>query len=68
MRIALVSDIHLGYVMEEEHLTRVVASINEIRPDLVCIAGDIFDGDMTALANHDRLQALLGRKESKYGV
>ena len=68
LRIALISDIHLGYVMEEEHLTKVVASINEIRPDVVCIAGDIFDGDMTALLNPERLQALLGRIESKYGV
>ena len=68
LRIALVSDLHLGYVIEEEHLARVVASINGIHPDVVCIAGDIFDGDMTALADPESLQALLSGIESRYGV
>lgn len=68
LRIALISDIHLGYVIEEEHLARVVAAVNELQPDLVCIAGDIFDGDMTALSDAGKLQALLGSMEAEYGV
>lgn len=68
LRIALVSDIHLGYVVGEEHLAKVVASVNEIQPDLVCIAGDIFDGDMTALADPGKLSSLLGSMEARYGI
>lgn len=68
LRIALLSDIHLGYMIEQEHLAKVVARVNGLRPDLVCIAGDLFDGDMTALADPEELQALLGSLEAPYGV
>lgn len=68
LRLTLVSDLHLGYVVEEAHLARIVAAINQTEPDLVCIAGDIFDGDITALANPQRLQQLLLQIESRYGV
>lgn len=68
LRIALLSDIHLGYVIEEKHLAKVVAEVNALKPDIICIAGDIFDGDMTSLSNPGRLQALLGSMEAKYGV
>lgn len=68
IQITLVSDLHLGYVIEEDHLAKVVAAINKTQPELVCLAGDIFDGDITALAAPDRLQALLGSIKAELGV
>lgn len=68
LRIALLSDIHLGYVIEEDHLAKVVEAVNELKPDIICIAGDVFDGDATSLSNPDRLQALLGEMKAQYGV
>lgn len=68
LRIALLSDIHLGYVIEEERLAKVVEAVNVLKPDIICIAGDVFDGDITSLSDPDRLQALLGDMEAEYGV
>ena len=47
----LISDLHLGYVIGGHHLEKVIDAVNSTKPDLVCIAGDIFDGDATALAD-----------------
>ena len=68
MKIALISDIHLGYVVGETHLEKIVAAVNVAEPDLVCIAGDIFDGDITALENPSGLQKLFREINAPYGV
>lgn len=68
LKITLVSDIHLGYVVSENRLERIVARINTTTPDIVCFAGDIFDGDITSLENPTRLQELLQNIDAKLGV
>lgn len=40
LRIALLSDTHLGLFFRPRHLFKVVDAINQNRPDLVCLAGD----------------------------
>jgi predicted MPP superfamily phosphohydrolase len=44
LRIALVSDLHIG-ATNRKHLAKVVSEINKVQSDMVCIAGDIFDGN-----------------------
>lgn len=68
LRIALISDLHLGYVVDESHVKKIVAAVNAADPDLVCIAGDIFDGDITAVKNASKIQALLREIAAPYGV
>lgn len=68
LQIALISDLHLGYIVEENHLARIVAAVNATSPDIVCLAGDIFDGDMTALANPEKLQSLFLEMDASHGV
>ena len=41
---ALVSDMHLGHVRNLGFMRRIVARLNQLRPDLVFIAGDMYDG------------------------
>ena len=43
-RAALISDLHLGHVRNESFLRRMVAKIVKEDPDLIFIAGDLFDG------------------------
>jgi predicted MPP superfamily phosphohydrolase len=43
-RAALISDVHLGHVRNGRFLRRMVAKILKEEPDLVFIAGDLFDG------------------------
>ena len=68
LRIALISDLHLGYVIGGHHLEKVIDAVNSTKPDLVCIAGDIFDGDATALADAGTLKDLFLQIDSVYGV
>ncbi len=49
LRIAMVSDIHLGHLIQIKELSKFVSLINEQKPDIVLIAGDIIDGDTRAL-------------------
>lgn len=42
--IAQISDLHLGAMLGEEFLERVIARLREIQPDIVVATGDIVDG------------------------
>ena len=61
---ALVSDIHVGHVRGYRFVQRIVAKLSHLRPDIVFIAGDVYDG--TAVEAHElaapwsRLRAGLG--------
>jgi predicted MPP superfamily phosphohydrolase len=53
--IAQISDMHLGIILGDEFLERVLAKLREIKPDIVVATGDIVDGqgdDFEALARH----------------
>ena len=41
---ALVSDTHLGHVRGYRFISRIVAMLRQLRPDIVFIAGDLYDG------------------------
>jgi predicted MPP superfamily phosphohydrolase len=41
---ALVSDTHLGHVRNLGFIRRIVARLNQLRPDVIFIAGDMYDG------------------------
>lgn len=68
MKIVLISDLHLGAVNSEKHLESIVQGINNLKPDIVCIAGDIFNNDYNALRNPDEAIDLLKSITATYGV
>ncbi|MBE7147713.1 metallophosphoesterase [Bacillus mycoides] len=68
MKIILISDLHLGAVNSEKRLESIVQKINKLKPDLVCIAGDIFNDDYNALQDPERAISLLKSITAKYGV
>lgn len=41
-RIALLSDIHLGYFVGEKHVEKFVSKVNQLTSDIIVISGDIF--------------------------
>lgn len=47
--LMMLSDLHLGYHIGPGELTRLVETINRLRPDAVLIAGDIVDGNIRPL-------------------
>ena len=68
MTIALFGDPQFGYNIGEHHLKQAVDIINNNDVDLVCIAGDIFDNQYSAIKDPDKLITLFNQIESKYGM
>lgn len=68
LTVALVADLHLGYSMTNADMERMVGMINEMEPDLVCIAGDIFDNEYEAIKDPERIIETLQGIESRLGV
>jgi len=64
--IAMASDIHLGAVVSQKQLRKMIRMIDEIKPDLILFAGDVIDEDPGSLIKKDlgkcleELQAPLG--------
>lgn len=68
LKTVLISDLHLGYVIGPSHLEQVVDAVNAADPDLICISGDIFDGDTSSLSDPEALQRLFRQMHATYGV
>ena len=68
MNILLISDLHLGAVGSEGRLEELVEQINSREPELICIAGDIFDSDFGAIRDPEAAAAALQKLRAKYGV
>lgn len=45
--IVLISDAHLGVIYTPAYFSRVARTINSLRPDVIFITGDLFDGMST---------------------
>lgn len=73
-RIAMLSDIHLGVFVDEAHVHRIVRQVNQVKPDLVVICGDIIDvnnhilNDKAALDKISVTFRSISAKEGVYAV
>lgn len=68
MTVALLADLHLGYSTETAYIEQAVQAVNNMQPDLVVIAGDIFDNEYEAIPEPGRIAAALASLHSTYGV
>ena len=44
IRIALLTDVHIGGLSTYAHLQRIISLVNEAEPDMLMLGGDIIDG------------------------
>ncbi|GMT35991.1 hypothetical protein PFISCL1PPCAC_27288 [Pristionchus fissidentatus] len=65
VKIALLTDIHIGPSIGKTRIEKVVKMTNEINPDVVAIAGDLADGFVSDLRE---AAAPLCNLKTKYGV
>ena len=56
MRIAAVSDIHLGSTIRKRSIIKLSGMLREINPDMVLLLGDIIDGEIGPVLRGDLLQ------------
>ncbi len=68
LTLALVSDVHLGSVGSESRLENIVAEINGLNPDIVCISGDIFDSNFGSIVDPAAAIEAFKRIDATYGV
>jgi uncharacterized protein len=56
LRIAAVSDIHLGSIIRKRSMIKLSGILAEIKPDLVLLLGDIVDGELGPVLRDDLLK------------
>ena len=65
-KLAVISDLHLGYIQDKDHLKRMVDAVLATQPDLVLVVGDLLHRDYEPFQEQNmatewaRLQAPLG--------
>ncbi len=65
LKIAQISDIHIGETLGREFLERIVETVNRLEADLVAVTGDLVDGSVRKLREE---VAPLGRLKGRHGV
>jgi predicted MPP superfamily phosphohydrolase len=67
MNIIAISDLHLGNLIRKERLADWVDLINHQKPDIILIAGDVFDHNMVTV-ELQQMDVELRRLNATYGV
>lgn len=65
LSIVQLSDVHIGGLMDEERVAKIIFLVNQTNPDIIAITGDLVD---TSLANAESSLELLKALRAKYGV
>lgn len=63
--IVHLSDVHLGAILGQRFLARLVQKVNQLDPDLIVVTGDLFDVFVTA---PEPFVAGLSRFRSRHGI
>ena len=72
LTIAHMADLHFGPLSRRERVTELVEHINDLKPDLVCLTGDLVDGDPSwrcaSASPRGELAKELGKLASRHGT
>ena len=64
VRIVQISDVHLGLIVREERLRRILEQVKKANPDIFVSTGDLVDGQID---NLDGLSELMKQINPRYG-
>ncbi len=67
LRIAMISDVHLGTAVRQNDLDAMIKNVNSIEPDIICLCGDIFEEGTSSQLRILAIEAMGGFK-ARYGV
>jgi predicted MPP superfamily phosphohydrolase len=65
LRIAQISDVHLGLIVRGARLENIVQRVNDLHPDLIVITGDLVDAEALHM---EEMIPPLRRLQSRYGL
>jgi predicted MPP superfamily phosphohydrolase len=68
IKIAQISDLHVGSIVRKRYVKDVVFKTNSLLPDFICLTGDIFDGAVKHLKNEIQPLSNLKAKYAKYYI
>jgi predicted MPP superfamily phosphohydrolase len=68
IRITLISDLHIGATVGKSHVGRIVEAVNRTEPDMICISGDIFDGNLDVINDLEDFTERLKLLKAPLGV
>jgi predicted MPP superfamily phosphohydrolase len=64
LKVVQISDVHLGMIVQEERLTKILQEVKRANPDLLVSTGDLVDGQINNLSG---LAEILREMNPKYG-
>src|SRR5574340_162023 len=68
LRIAQISDVHLGLIVREERLRNILDAVEKARPDMLVVTGDLVDAEICGVKNFANQLADVKAKYGKFGV
>jgi hypothetical protein len=68
LRIAQLSDVHIGMIVREERLRRILDAVRKAEPDLLVSTGDLLDGQIDNLMSSADLLRQIRPRYGKYAV
>jgi predicted MPP superfamily phosphohydrolase len=68
LTIAQISDVHLGPMVGERRLSRIMRILEKVKPDLVVATGDLVDAQMDKLDNLATMLAALNPPMGKFAI
>ena len=68
LNIVMISDIHMGDIIGEKRVNHIISQIKDLNPDIVLLAGDIFDNDYDKIENLEAIKEDFKRLKPRYGV
>ncbi|MDF2720678.1 MAG: metallophosphoesterase [Paenibacillus sp.] len=58
LRIAVASDLHLGTIVGNKHLGRLIERVRELQPDIVLLPGDVLDDSIEPFIRHNMAEVM----------
>jgi predicted MPP superfamily phosphohydrolase len=67
-RIVQISDIHVGPTIKRAYLAAIVERVNQLKPDVIAVTGDLVDGSVARLSQHTEPLSELSARYGSYFV
>lgn len=68
LRVVQISDVHLGLIVREERLKRILTEVKRAEPDLLVSTGDLVDGQIDNLTGLAELLREISPRYGKFAV